>query len=375
MLLLTHCREGQEAHVTRGVDRQQASLFSYVSREQRVPPEPPLRTIRQMVDTALMGLGERFAAPYAQTGRPSIAPERVLRALLLQILSSVRSERLLREQLDYNLLFRWFVGLTPDEAVWGPTVFTKNRDRLLAGEVAQAFFEQVLARARGQQLLSSEHFTVDGTLIEARASLKSFKPKADPPAAPPDDPGNPSVDFRGEKRTNVTHASTTDPDARLYKKAKGPQAKLGYPGHVRMENRTGLIVNTRLTQASGTAGREAAVEVVGELPGNYRVTVGGDKAYATQAFVQDLRARGATPHVAQSTTGRASVIDGRTTRHAGYAISRRQRKRVEEIFGWQKTVGLLRKVRHRGLALVGRVFTFTAAAYNLVRLQKLAEAG
>jgi transposase len=359
----------------RGVDQQQAPLFSYVSLEQRVPPEHPLRTIRQMVDTALMGLWERFEALCAQTGRPSIAPERLLRALLLQILYSLRSERLLMEQLDYNLLFRWFVGLTPDEPVWDPTVFTKNRDRLLAGEVAHAFFEQVLARARGQQLLSSEHFTVDGTLIEAWASLKSFKPKADAPAAPPDDPGNLSVDFRGEKRTNATHASTTDPDARLYKKARGQEAKLGYLGHVLMENRNGLIVNTRLTPATGTAEREAAVEMGGELPGNYRVTVGGDKAYDTQALVQDLRAVEATPHVAQNTTGRASAIDGRTTRHAGYALSQRKRKRVEEIFGWQKTVGLPRKVRHRGLELVGWVFTFTAAAYTLVRLQKLAEAG
>jgi transposase len=357
----------------RGADQQQAPLFSYVSLEQRVPPAHPLRAIRQMVDTALMGLWDRFEALYAQTGRPSIAPERLLRALLLQILYSVRSERLLMEQLDYNLLFRWFVGLTPDEPVWDPTVFTKNRDRLLAGEVAHAFFAQVLARARGQQLLSSEHFTVDGTLIEAWAGLKSFKPKTDPPAAPPDDPGNPSVDFRGEKRTNATHASTTDPDARLYKKAKGQEAKLGYLGHVLMENRTGLIVNTRLTQATGTAEREAAVEMIAELPGNYRVTVGGDKAYDTQALVQDLRALAATPHVAQNTTNRTSAIDGRTTRHEGYAISQRQRKRVEEIFGWQKTVGLLRKVRHRGLELVGWVFTFTAAAYNLVRLQKLAE--
>jgi transposase len=359
----------------RGVDQQQAALFSYVSLEQRVPPEHPLRAIRQMVDTALMGLWERFEQLYAQMGRPSIAPERLLRALLLQILYSIRSERLLMEQLDYNLLFRWFVGLTIDEAVWDPTVFTKNRDRLLAGEVAHAFFEQVLARARGQQLLSSEHFTVDGTLIEAWASLKSFKPKADTPAAPPDDPGNPSVDFRGEKRTNATHASTTDPEARLYKKATGQEAKLGYLGHVLMENRTGLIVNTRLTQATGTAEREAAVEMVGELPGTYRVTVGGDKAYDTHDFVHDLRALGATPHVAQNTTNRASAIDGRTTRHPGYAISQRKRKQVEEIFGWQKTVGLLRKVRHRGLQLVGWVFTLTAAAYNLVRMQRLAEAG
>jgi transposase len=359
----------------RGVDQQQATLFSYVSLEQRVPPEHPLRAIRQMVDTALRGLWDRFEALYAQTGRPSIAPERLLRALLLQILYSIRSERLRMEQLDYNLLFRWFVGLTIDEGVWDPTAFTKNRDRLLEGEVAHAFFEQVLARARSQQLLSSEHFTVDGTLIEAWASLKSFKPQADTPAEPPDDPGNPSVDFRGEKRTNATHASTTDPDARLYKKAKGQEAKLGYLGHVLRENRNGLIVNPRLTPATGTAEREAAVEMVGELPGHYRVTVGGDKASDTQAFVQDLRALEATPHVAQHTMGRASAIADRTTRHAGYAVSQRKRKRVEEIFGWQKTVGLLRKVRHRGLKLVGWVFTFTAAAYNLVRLQKLAEGG
>jgi transposase len=340
-----------------------------------VPPEHPLRTIRQMVKTALTGLWDRFEALYAQTGRPSIAPERLLRALLLQILYSIRSERLRMEQLDYNLLCRWFVGLTSDEPVWDPTVFTKNRDRLLAGEVAHAFFEQVLARARSQQLLSSEHFTVDGTLIEAWASLKSFKPRTDPPAAPPDDPGNPSVDCRGEKRSTATQASTTDPDARLYQQAKGPQATLGYLGHVLMENRTGLIVNTRLTPATGTAERAAAVERVAELPGAYRVTVGGDKASDPQAFVQDLRALGATPHVAQNTTGRASAIDGRTTRHPGYAVSQRNRKRVEEIFGWQKTVGLLHKVRHRGLELVGGVFTFTAAAYNLVRVQKLAEAG
>ena len=375
MLLLTHCREGEEAHIMRGADQQQAPLFSYISLEQRIPPEHPLRAIRQMVDAALLGLWARFEALYAQSGRPSIAPERLLRALPLQILYSVRSERLLMEQLGYNLLFRWFVGPTPDEPVWDPAVFAKNRDRLLAGEVARAFFEEALARARAQQLLSSEHFTVDGALIEAWASLKSLKPKADPPAAPPADPGNPSVDFRGERRASATHASTTDPDARLYKKARGQEAKLGYLGHVLMENRTGLIVNTRLTPATGPAERAAAVEMVGELPGRYRVTVGGDKAYDTQAPVQDLRALGATPHVAQNTTGRASAIDGRTTRHQGYAVSRRKRQRVEEIFGWQRTVGLLRKVRPRGLQLVGWVFTFTAAAYNLVRLQKLAEVG
>jgi transposase len=359
----------------RGGDQQQATVFSYVSLEQRVPVDHPLRAIRQMVDTALAGLWECFEALYAQTGRPSIAPERLLRALLVQILYSVRSERLLMEQLDYNLLFRWFVGLTIDEPVWDPTVFTKNRDRLLEGEVAHAFFAQVLAKARAHHLLSSEHFTVDGTLIEAWASLKSFKPKAEMPAEPPDDPGNPSVDFRGEKRTNATPASTTDPDARLYKKAKGQEAKLCYLGHVLMENRNGLSVDTRLTQATGTAEREAAVEMVAEIPGTHPVTVGSDKAYDTQDFVWDLRAVEATPHVAQNTTGRTSAIDGRTTRHEGYTISQRKRKRVEEIFGWKKTVGLLRKVRHRGLPLVGWIFTFTAAAYNLVRLRKLAEAG
>jgi IS5 family transposase len=281
----------------------------------------------------------------------------------------------LMEQLDYNLLFRWFVGLSLDEAVWDASTFSQNRDRLLAGEIAQAFFAQVLAQARRKHLLSSEHFTVDGTVIEAWASLKSFKPKTEAPLAPPpDDPGNPSVNFRGEKRSNATHASTTDPDARLYKKGPGKEAKLGYLGHVLMENRNGLIVDTRLTRATGTAEREAAVEMMADLPGQSRTTVGADKAYDTQDFVADLRELQATPHVAQNNTGRRSAIDGRTTRHAGYTISQRKRKRVEEIFGWEKTVGLLRKVRHRGLKLVGWLFTFTAAAYNLMRLRTLVEA-
>jgi transposase len=358
----------------RGMDQQQATLFSYVSLEQRVPQDHPLRALRGMVDTALRGLASRLTALYAQTGRPSIPPERLLRALLLQILYSVRSERLLMEQLDYNLLFRWFVGLSLEEGVWDASTFSQNRDRLLGGEIAQAFFDQVLAQARAHHLLSSEHFTVDGTLIEAWASLKSFKPKPGaPPTSPPDDPGNPNVNFRGERRSNATHASTTDPEARLYKKAKGQEAKLGYLGHVLTENRNGLIVDTRLTQATGTAEREAAVEMVVEVAGATRVTIGADKAYDTHDFVADLRELQATPHVAQNTSGRRSALDGRTTRHAGYAISQHKRKRVEEIFGWQKTVGLLRKVRHRGLALVGWVFTFTAAAYNLMRLRTLVE--
>jgi transposase len=360
----------------RGVDEQQATLFSYVSLEQRVPQDHPLRPFRRMVDTALQGLATHLTALYAQTGRPSIPPERLVRALLLQILYSVRSERLLVEQLDYNLLFRWFVGLSLDEAVWDASTFSQNRDRLLAGEIAQAFFAQVLAQARRQHGLSSEHFTVDGTLIEAWASLKSFKPKTESessPAPPPDDPGNPTVNFRGEKRSNATHASTTDPEARLYKKGPGKEAKLGYLGHVLMENRNGLIVDTRLTSATGTAEREAAVEMVAALPGQSRITVGADKAYDTQDFVAELRELQATPHVAQNTSGRRSTIDGRTTRHVGYTISQRKRKRVEEIFGWEKTVGLLRKVRQRGRELVGWVFTFTAAAYNLMRMRMLVE--
>jgi transposase len=360
----------------RGRDQQQATLFSYVSLEQRVPQDHPLRTLRRIVDTALRGLETRFAALYVQVGRPSIPPERLLRALLLQILYSMRSERLLMEQLDYNLLFRWFVGLSLGEAVWEASTFSQNRDRLLAGEVARAFFAQVLEQARRQHLLSNEHFTVDGTLIEACASLKSFKPKTEteaPAAPPPDDPDNPTVNFRGERRSNATHASTTDPEARLYKKGPGKEAKLGYLGHVLMENRHGLIVDARLTPATGTAEREAAVAMIADLPGQSRITVGADKAYDTHNFVAEVRERQATPHVAQNSTGRRSAIDGRTTRHAGYTASQQKRKRVEEIFGWKKTVGLLRKVRHRGLKLVGWVFTFTAAAYNLVRMRTLME--
>jgi hypothetical protein len=252
------------------------------------------------------------------------------------------------------------------------TSCTKNRERLLAGDVAHAFFAQVLAQARERQLLSDDHFTVDGTLIEAWAGQKSFKKKG-PPALPdpPDDPGNPSINFRGERRTNATHASTTDPEARLYKKAQGREAKLCYLGHVLMENRHGLVLDTRLTQATGTAEREAALAMAEEIPGQHRVTLGGDRNYDTQAFVSDLRELQVTPHVAQHTTGRTSAIDGRTTRHPGYAISQRKRKQVEEIFGWLKTVGLLRKTRHRGMARVGWMFTFAAAVYNLVRMRTL----
>jgi transposase len=350
-------------------------MFSYLSPEERVPATHPLRPIRQYVDTALTALSPQLERLYARTGRPSIAPEKLLRALLLQVLYSLRSERLLMEELQYNLLFRWFVGLDLDAPVWDVTVFTKNRDRLLAGQIATAFFEQVLAQAKAHHLLSDEHFTVDGTLIEAWAGQKSFKPKAEAtPAPPPDDPGNPSVDFRGERRTNATHASTTDPDARLYKKAAGQEAKLCFLGHVLMENRHGLVMNTRLTPATGTAEREAAIALLDRRPTTRRITLGGDKNYDTQQFVQDLRAVQVTPHVAQHTTNRASAIDGRTTRHPGYAVSQQKRTRVEEIFGWLKTVGLLRKVKLRGMPRVGWLFTFAAAVYNLVRIRNLVEA-
>lgn len=357
----------------RGDDLQQDAMFSYVSPERRVPADHPLRPIRRMVDLVLKGLSSHFDTLYSSTGRPSIAPEKLLRTLLLQVLYTVRSERLLLEQLDYNLLFRWFVGLNTDDPVWDATVFSKNRERLLKGAVAQAFFEQILQLARQKDLLSDEHFTVDGTLIEAWAGQKSFQKKDAPAGPPPEDPGNPTVDFHGEKRSNQTHQSKTDPEARLYKKGSGKEAKLSYQGQVLMENRNGLVTGTRLTQATGTAEREAAVDMAGQITGRdgHRVTVGADKAYDTHDFVEDLRELNVTPHVAQNTRNRSSAIDGRTTRHAGYAISQRKRKRVEEIFGWMKTVGLMRKTRHRGLARVGWMFTFTAAVYNLVRIRNL----
>jgi transposase len=357
----------------RGDDLQQPAMFSYVSPEQRVPADHPLRPIRQMVDEVLKSLSHRFDRLYSHTGRPSIPPEKLLRALLLQVLYTVRSERLLLEQLDYNLLFRWFVGLNMDDAIWDATVFSKNRERLLKGEVAQAFFEQVLKLAQQRELLSDEHFTVDGTLIEAWAGQKSCKrQEAEPPSQPPDDPGNPSIDFRGERRTNATHASSPDPEARLYKKSRGQEAKLAYLGHVLMENRHGMVVDTRVTQATGTAEREAAVAMAEAIPGPQRATLGADKNDDTRDFVHELRELRATPHVAQHTPGRSSAIDGRTTRHPGAAVSQRKRTCVEEICGWMKTVGLLRKTRHRGVARVGWMFTFAAAVYNLVRLRTLA---
>jgi transposase len=349
-------------------------MFSYLSPEQRVPQDHPLGPIRQMADRALAGLTGRFEELYSWTGRPSIAPEKLLRALLLQVLYTVRSERMLMEQLNYNLLFRWFVGLNMDEEVWVPTVFSKNRDRLLEGDIAEAFFDEVLQQAQQQDVLSDEHFTVEGTLLEAWASLKSFQKKGQGPEPPPEDPGNPSVDFRGEKRRNETHESKTDPEALLARKGAGKEAKLSYHGHVLMENRNGLVVNTRVTQATGTAEREAAQKMVDDIPGQKRVTVGADKNYDTQSFVEAMRKRTVTLHTAQNNKGRRSAIDGRTTRHAGYAISQKKRQRIEEVFGWLKTVGPLRKLRHRGAQLVTWMFTFAAAAYNLVRMRNLAAA-
>jgi transposase len=347
-------------------------MFSYVSPEDRVPADHPLRPIRKVVDSALAGLSSRFEGMYSVFGRPSIAPEKLLRALLLQIFYSVRSERLLMEQLDYNLLFRWFVGLNVDEAVWDVTVYTKNRERLLDGDVARAFFEQVLAQARNAELLSSEHFSVDGTLLEAWASQKSFQRKDSDPPPPRGDAGNPGVDFHGETRSNDTHESRTDPDARLARKSGGQEAKLAYCGNVMIENRNGLVVDTELLQCNGTAERDAALLMAERLEGTQRVTIAADKGYDTKDFVEELRGLEATPHVAQNEKRPGgSAIDGRTARHDGYKLSQQKRKRIEEVFGWLKTVGMLRKTRHRGVFKVGWVFTFAAAAYNLVRMRNL----
>jgi transposase len=358
----------------RGDDKQQLGVFSYVSPEQRVPTDHPLRPVRAMAEEALRELRPRFNKLYAETGRPSIAPEKLLRALLLQVLYSVRSERMLMEQLDYNLLFRWFVGLNMDDAVWDATVFTKNRQRLLAGDIAEAFFEAVLRQARQRDLLSDEHFTVDGTLLEAWAGQKSFRrvdDKQQPPAAGTGEGSNPTVNFHGEKRSNETHCSSTDSDAMLARKSRGTGAVLAYRGHLLTENRNGLVVSTLTTRAYGSAERDAALLMAESLPGRHRVTLGADKGYDARDFIAELRHMEITPHVAQNDTHRRSAVDERTTRHAGYQLSQKARKRIEEVFGWMKSIGLLRKVRHRGLERVGWMFTLTAAAYNLVRIRNL----
>jgi transposase len=349
-------------------------MFSYLSPEMRVRKDHPLRAIRAMVDEVLSQLSRRFDGMYATVGRPSIAPEKLLRAQLLQMLYSIRSERLLMEEMDYNLLFRWFVGLNADDEVWDATTFTKNRDRLLEADVAQEFLAQVVAQAQAKGLTSDEHFTVDGTLLEAWASAKSFQPK-EAKAGPPDDPGNPTVNFRGEKRSNETHASKTDPDALLARKSEGKESKLSYSGNLLVENRNGLIVDAEVFQANGTAERDAALIMLEQIPGTKPVTVGGDKGFDTLGFVEECRNLRVVPHVAQNLGRRGgSAIDGRTTRHAGYAVSQRKRKRIEECFGWLKTIALMRKVRHRGVCKVNWVFTLACAAYNLVRMRNLAAA-
>jgi transposase len=373
----------------------QGHLFSYISLEDRVPADHPLRPLKLLIDEVLERLSGEFDKLYSKHGRPSVPPEQLLKALLLQSLYTIRSERQLMEQLDYNLLFRWFVGLNMDDEVWNATTFTKNRDRLLKGDIASKFFDEVLVLARGADLLSSEHFTVDGTLLEAWAGHKSFKPKeTDDKKGPPKAGGklspeiekavsvalgrpqtgengrNKDGNFHGQKRCNDTHQSTTDPDARLFKKGR-EGAKLSFMGHILTENRNGLVVDTRVTRATGTAEVEAAEAMLSDVPGDHRITVGADKGFDQRELVKRLREMNVTPHVAQNDTNRRSAIDDRTTRHAGYVVSQRKRKRVEEVFGWAKTVGGVRKMKHKGLALVGWVFKFTAAAYNLVRIRNL----
>ena len=372
----------------RGAESGQQVLFSYVAIDARIPVDHPLRAMKQLLEPVLAELAPRFATMYAEGGRPSIPPEQLLRALLLQVLYTIRSERQLMEQLEYNLLFRWFVGLGMDEPVWHPTTFTKNRDRMLAGSIAEAFFAAIVRQADGRGLLSRDHFTVDGTLLEAWASQKSVRPKGDAGGPPNDVPPaggavgrNTPANFHGEHRSNTTHQSVTDPDARLARKGPGKPSMLAYQASVLTDNRHGLVVATAVGLATGTAEVEQAEQMLGALsaePGGRtgRRTVGADKLYDQRGFVATARTLAYVPHVAcQGTPTRPSRIDGRTTRHAGYAESQRRRKLVEESFGWAKVVGLLRKLRHRGVALVDWVFTFTMGAYNLVRLRTLTIAG
>jgi len=358
----------------RGSDARSGELFSYVDLEERVPAKHPLRVIRRIVNDVLALLDVEFAALYAAGGRPSIAPERLLRALLLQVFYTIRSERQLMEQLHYNLLYRWFVGLGVDDPVWVPTVFTKNRDRLLEADVARKFLAALLNHKEVRTLLSDEHFSVDGTQIQAWASMKSFVAK-DGSSEPPSPGRNGERDFHNEKRSNDTHASTTDPESKLYKKGKGKEAKLSFMGNAMTENRNGFVVEAELRQASGTVEREAAKDMITRRsPGSERITVGGDKGFDSADFVADLRALNVTPHIAQNTTNRASAIDGRTTRHPGYEISQKKRKLVEEPFGWGKTIGGLARPMLRGVKRLNFKFTLTMAAYDLIKLPRLLEA-
>lgn len=355
----------------RGSDVRSGDLFSYVDLEERVPPHHPLRLIRGIVNEVLVALDREFSALYAAEGRPSIAPERLLRALLLQAFYTIRSERQLMEQLHYNLLYRWFVGLGVDDPVWVPTVFTKNRDRLLEAEVARKFLAKLLAHKKVRALLSDEHFSVDGTQVAAWASMKSFVAK-DGSDEPPSAGRNGERDFHGSRHSNQTHASTSDPEAKLYKKGKGKEAKLSYIGNVMTENRNGFVVEAELRQVSGAVERETATDmIVRYSPGAKRITVGADKAFDTADFVADMRDFNVTPHVAQNTTNRCSAIDGRTINHPGYAISQQKRKRVEEPFGWGKTIGGLARPMLRGVKKLDFKFSLTMAAYNLSKLPKL----
>jgi transposase len=359
--------------VMRGFDEHSGSLFSYVDLETRVPKEHPLRAIRTIANSALSELSSDFAALYAPLGRPSIPPEKLLRASLLQAFYSIRSERQLMERLEFDLLFRWFVGLGIDDPAWDHSVFSKNRDRLLEGEIAAKFLAAILTQPQVKRLLSSQHFSVDGTLIEAWASLKSLKPRdgGDSNEPPAGGGRNAEVNFRGAKRSNQTHVSMSDPDAMLYRKGPGMEAKLCFIGHALMENRHGLFVDTRLTRVSGHAERLAALEMIeprADQPD--AITLGGDRGFDAADFVMELREINVTPHIAQNTS-RRSAIDGRTTRHPGYAVSQRIRKRIEEGFGWMKTIAGLKKTKYRGIGRVGWSFTMAAVAYNLIRLPKL----
>jgi transposase len=376
-----------EKQSMRGNKRQQDAMFSYVSLEDRVPANHPLRRIKTLIDPLLQSMSKDFDKLYAETGRHSIPPEYLLKATLLQMLYSVRSERLLVEEINYNLLFRWFIGLSMDDEVWEHSSFTKNRDRLLAGDIATKMLQQVLLLAREQRLLSDEHFTVDGTLVEAWASQKSFQPKTLNPtgsSSDSDDPGNPTVNFRGQKRKNDTHQSTTDPEAKMYRKGSGKEAKLSFMGHVLVDNLHSLVAESAFTQATGTAEREAGISMLKNLKRtlsrgtgrtkNRRITLGGDKAYDTQDFVAALRDLIITPHLAQNdANNRTSAIDGRTTRHEGYRISQQKRKQVEEGFGWLKVIALLRKIKLKGTALGNFLFTFGCAVYNLLRISNIIE--
>lgn len=366
----------------RSKDAKQQVFFSYKSIEDRIPEDHPIRTLKVLVDDVLARLSPDFDRLYSHTGRPSIPPEQLLRALLVQIFFSVRSERQLVEQLNYNMMFRWFVGLNLDDDIWNATTFTKNRDRLLEGEVSERFFAEVLATAKKQGLVSQEHFTVDGTIIEAWASHKSFQRKEESgdddnntPSGGGGSRKNPDVNYKGQKRKNDTHESKTDPDARLCRKSQRTGAQLGYMGHALMENRNGLVVDVRVTHAAGKAEQMAAASMACAIKGKHRVTLGGDKGYDSDELLGELRDMGVTPHIAKNDhERRTSSIDNRTTRHDGYDVSQKKRKLVEQIFGWGKTVGCLRKVKHRGLDLVKSITTLNMAAYNLIRIRNLMRA-